>query len=138
MIRFLEYKIPSGVQCYLRNLGSPYTSFKWYEKAVNNVQGTDSMFSIFYIFTQLVVCLFVSNTRLRLNGWTYWAQILCGTSHDPREGLWVLRIKQNVSSKMLDFCKILKVHKKNCKSAKFLFFHALLYFMTQKTLLHFI
>ena len=34
----------------------------------------------------LSVCLFVSNKRQ--NGWTDRAQIFCGTSCDPREGLW--------------------------------------------------
>ena len=33
----------------------------------------------------LSVCLFVSNKRQ--NGWTNLAQIICVTSHDPREGL---------------------------------------------------
>ena len=33
------------------------------------------------------VCLFVSNKRQ--NGWIDWAQILCGTSHGPKEGLWM-------------------------------------------------
>ena len=32
----------------------------------------------------LVYCLFVSNKR----------QILCGTSHNPREGLWIIKISK--------------------------------------------
>ena len=36
----------------------------------------------------LSVCPFVSNKRQ--NGWTDRAQILCGTSHDPREGFWII------------------------------------------------
>ena len=38
----------------------------------------------------LSVCLFVSNKRQ--NGWTDRAQIFCGTSRDPREGLWMIKI----------------------------------------------
>jgi len=38
------------------------------------------------VFVCLSVCLFVSNKRQ--NGWTDRAQIFCGTSRDPREGLW--------------------------------------------------
>ena len=30
----------------------------------------------------------------RENGWTNQAQILCGTSYDLREGLWMLRITE--------------------------------------------
>ena len=36
-------------------------------------------------FACLSVCLFVTDKRQ--NGETDWAQILCGTSHDPREGI---------------------------------------------------
>jgi len=38
--------------------------------------------STIYIY---FACLLVSNKRK--NSWTDWANILCGTSHDPREGL---------------------------------------------------
>ena len=38
----------------------------------------------------LSVSLFVSNKRQ--NGWTDRAQILFGTSRDPREGLWMIKI----------------------------------------------
>jgi len=34
---------------------------------------------------RLSVCLFVTDKRQ--NGWIDWAQIFCGTSHNPREGL---------------------------------------------------
>ena len=37
----------------------------------------------------LFVCLFASNKRQ--NGWTDQAQIFCGTSRDPREGLWMIK-----------------------------------------------
>ena len=41
----------------------------------------------------LGVCLFVSNKRL--NGYTDWAQIFfCGISHDPREGLCMIKISK--------------------------------------------
>ena len=47
----------------------------------------------FYLYINLAwvgVCLFVSNKRQ--NGWSDLAQILCGTSHDPREGLRMIKI----------------------------------------------
>ena len=40
----------------------------------------------------LSVCLFVSNKRQ--NGWTDRAQIFCGTSRDPREGLWMIKFSK--------------------------------------------
>ncbi len=44
----------------------------------------------FHLYINLV-CLFdVSNKRQ--NGWTDRAQIFCGTSHDHREGLWIINI----------------------------------------------
>ena len=55
-------------------------------------------------------CLFVSNKRQ--NSCNDRAHILCcGTSrsHDPREGLWMLKIKKLCIQKFLGFCKILKI-----------------------------
>ena len=40
----------------------------------------------------LSVCLFVSNKHQ--HGWTDQAHILCGTLHDPREGLWMIKISK--------------------------------------------
>ena len=40
----------------------------------------------------LFVCLFVSNKRQ--NGWTDQAQIFCGTSRDPWEGLWMIKFSK--------------------------------------------
>ena len=46
-----------------------------------------------YIFTLcLFVCLYISNQRQ--NGWTDQAQIFCGTSCDPREGLWMIKFSK--------------------------------------------
>ena len=36
----------------------------------------------------LSVCLYTINVK---NGWTDRAQILCGTSRDPRKGLWMIK-----------------------------------------------
>jgi len=44
----------------------------------------------------LIVCLFVVSNK-RQNGWTDQAHILRGTSHDPREGLWMIKISKVVS-----------------------------------------
>ena len=38
-------------------------------------------------------CLFVVSNK-RQNGWTDRAQILCGTSRDPREGLWMIKFSK--------------------------------------------
>ncbi len=38
-----------------------------------------------------LACLFVSNKRQ--NGWTDRAQFFCGISRDPREVLWMIKIK---------------------------------------------
>ena len=52
--------------------------------------------AIIYIYT-LLVCLsvglfFVSNKRP--NGWHDRAKVLCGTSHNPGEGLWMIKISK--------------------------------------------
>ena len=65
----------------------------------------------------LSVCLFVSNKRQ--NGWTDRAHIFCGTSHDPREGLWMIKfskiclhqnsIFENFENPQIFFLKIRKI-----------------------------
>ena len=50
---------------------------------------TTSIFK-FGLSVCLSICLFVSNKSQ--NGWTDRAQIVCGTSRDPREGLWMIEI----------------------------------------------
>ena len=37
------------------------------------------------------------------------AQILCGTSHDPGEGLWMLKITKKLFPKPFDLYEILKL-----------------------------
>ena len=61
----------------------------------------------------LFVCLFVSNKRQ--NGWTDRAQIFCGTSRDPKEGLWMIKISNICLHQNLIFIKFLKI----LKSTKF-------------------
>ena len=51
------------------------------------------------VLSWVFACLFVSNKHQ--NDWTNPAQILCATSHDPREGLWMIKIKKLVSNKIL-------------------------------------
>ena len=59
----------------------------------------------------LFVCLFVSNKRQ--NGWTDRAQIFCGTSRDPREGSWMIKISNICLHQNSIFIKFLKasIHK---------------------------
>ena len=51
----------------------------------------------------LSVCLFVSNKRQK--GWTNRAQIFCGTSRDPREGLWMIEILKICVLEVFNFVK---------------------------------
>ena len=80
--------------------------------------------SIYINLACLSVCLFVSNKRQ--NGWTDRAQIFCGTSRDPREGLWmieILNICLNQNSIVIKFLKILKIHEIFLwKSANYFYF----------------
>jgi len=59
----------------------------------------------------LGVCLFVYN-KLQ-NGWTDRAQILCGTSRGPREGLSMIKIS-NICLHQKSILKILKIHEIFC------------------------
>ena len=68
------------------------------------------------------VCLFVSNKRQ--NGWTDRAQIFCGTSRDPREGLWKIKISNiclHQNSIVIKFLKILKIREICCKNPRIIF-----------------
>ena len=63
------------------------TFFVFTESEVFKNLEFEIIYFIWKIYTLLVclfVCLIVSNKRQ--NGWTDWTQILCGTSHNPREG----------------------------------------------------
>ena len=48
-----------------------------------------------------LICLSVIVSNKRLYGRTDRTQILCGTSHDPKEGLWMLKITKIVSKSFL-------------------------------------
>ena len=70
----------------------------------------------------LSVCLFVSNKRQ--NGWTDRAYIFCGTSRDPREGLWMIKISNiclHQNSIFIKFLKILKNHEIFCENPRIIF-----------------
>ena len=70
----------------------------------------------------LSVCLFVSNKRQ--NGWTDRAQIFCGTSRDPREGLWIIKISNiclHQNSIVIKFFKILKIREIFCENPRIIF-----------------
>ena len=70
----------------------------------------------------LSVWLFVSNKRQ--NGWTDRAQIFCGTSRDPREGLWKIIISNiclHQNSIVIKFLKILKIREIFCKNPRIIF-----------------
>ena len=54
-------------------------------------------------FACLSVCPFVSNKRQ--NGWTDRVKICCGTSRDPKEGLWMIEFSRFASNK-IRFSKI--------------------------------
>ena len=64
----------------------------------------------------------VSNKRQ--NGWTDRAQIFCGTSRDPREGLWMIKISNTClhqNSISIKFFKILKTHEIFCENPRIIF-----------------
>ena len=70
----------------------------------------------------LSVCLFVPNKRP--NGWTDRAQIFCGTSRSPREGLWMIKILNiclHQNSIFIKFLKILKIHEIFCENPRIIF-----------------
>ena len=70
----------------------------------------------------LSVCLFVSNKPQ--NGWTDRAQIFCGTSREPREGLWIIKILNIClyqNSIVIKFFKILKIGEFFCKNPRIIF-----------------
>ena len=74
------------------------------------------------LFVCLGVCLFVSNKRQ--NGWTDRAQIFCGTSKDPREGLWMIKISNiclHQNSIVIKFLKILKIREIFCENTRIIF-----------------
>ena len=74
------------------------------------------------LFVCLSVCLFVSNKRQ--NGWTDRAQIFCGTSREPREGLWVMKISNiclHQNSIVIKFFKILKIREIFCENPRIIF-----------------
>ena len=70
----------------------------------------------------LSVCFFVSNKRQ--NGWTDRAQIFCGTSRDPMEGLWmieILNICLHHNSIFIKFLEILNIHEIFCENPRIIF-----------------
>jgi len=64
----------------------------------------------------LGVCLFVSLLvcNKRQTSWTDWAQFFYGTSHDPREGLWIIQFFKNLLPTKFDFWKFWNPQKKIC------------------------
>ena len=63
------------------------------------------------------VCLFVSNKRQK--GLTDWNQILCGTSHNPKESLWMIKISKISLQLNWNFIKFWKYPIFFIKSANF-------------------
>ena len=69
----------------------------------------------------------------RQNGFTDWAQILCETSHHPREGLWNMDAQNHkLHPKVCDFCEILKICDKIIENREF-FFVIVLYCAKRKS-----
>ena len=95
------------------------TDMRWLTKQRNWVFVTNSNCLVPIC---LSVCLFVSNKRQ--NGWTDPAQIICGTSRDPREGLWMIKISNiclHQNSNFVKFLKILKIHEIFCENPRIIF-----------------
>ena len=66
----------------------------------------------------LSVCLSVYVSNKRQNDYTDLTQMLYGTTHDPREGLWMLKITKNFVQKFLIFVKFWKCAKKYFQISK--------------------
>ena len=76
--------------------------------------------------------MFVSNKRQ--NGWTDRAQIFCGTSRDPREGLWMIKISYiclHQNSIFIKSLNILKIHEIFCENPRIIF---VLFYMNMFTI----
>ena len=92
-------------------ISSYYSTVSWYTHCYMHCTYINISFIYLYINLAWVsVCLFVSNKRQ--NGWTNRAHIFCGSSRDPREGLWMIKFKKKLCLKVFCFCKILKCAKK--------------------------
>ena len=62
-----------------------------------------------FLHCSLLVCSFVFNKRP--NGWTDRAKILCGTSRNPREGLWMIEFFFIKTAKFFGLFLFYNVHK---------------------------
>ena len=114
---FLSVSIPSTYILYLQPPPHTYIHLQfssWFRLILPFLFLSSSFFySVckFGLSVCLFVCLFVCNKRQ--NGWTDRAQICCGTSRDPREGLWMIKILNiclHQNSIFIKFLKILKIH----------------------------
>jgi len=97
------------------------TTFSYFPGMFENPAPAKSIYK-FGLSVCLSVCLFVSNKRP--NGWTDRAQIFCGTSRDPREGLWmieILNICLHQNSIVIKFLKILKIREIFCENPRIIF-----------------
>ena len=97
----LEDKLIQMLKKKTKDISSEVKNFLVKEKVIfdciniNQINSFRIKFCIPSIFKfGLSVCLFVSNKRQ--NGRTDRAQIFCGTSREPREGLWIIKIS-NIS-----------------------------------------
>jgi len=90
-------------------------------KGIVSVISSEPLFKSIHEFG-LSVCLFVSNKRQ--NGWTDRAQIFCGTSREPREGLWMIKISNiclHQNSIVIKFFKIFKIREIFCENPRIIF-----------------
>ena len=81
---------------------------------------------IFYFIISKNICQYVFDKRQ--NGWTDWAQILCGTSHDPGKVSGCTEFWKVIPKHLCFFVKFWKSTKNNhqiCKSFLYCFFRCL-------------
>ena len=105
------------------------TLIKW---NVNYFYLTSPVLYLYINLACLSVCLFVFNKRQ--NGWTDRAQIFCGTSRDPREGLWMIKFSKICLHQNSIFENFENPRIFFWKSAKFFFF----YLFTRRNPVYFI
>ena len=87
-------------RCHKLKFSKPYICATWWCK------------HLIYIHTLLVRLSVRFYPINRQNGWTDQAQFFFGTSRDPREGLWLIKIWKNCVISFFIFVKFWKCAKK--------------------------
>ena len=88
----LSFGPKSSLSCSLKY--NKYSIFNVFQHHILCLSGC--LFLCFYVY--LSICI-----NKRKHGWTDQTQIFCGTSHDPTEGLWMLKVTKKLCHKFFLF-----------------------------------